>query len=311
MITVETVFILGAGASVPYGFPTGVQLRDRIYSETNQNHQLFHLLQGCNQHEKLIEQFRNEFRDSGINSIDAFIAFRPQYQEIGELAIAGSLLPMEAKANLTGESGNWYQMLWNEMLAGIGVANPKGLLSNKVRFITFNYDRSLEQYLLNGIMFTFDLDQNAAFEILRQISIKHVYGSLGDFQPEKGFRYGENDPLSLLEMLKIAQQSIKTVPTLRVQLDSDAALWLAQAQQVFVMGFGFDAMNCDRIGLKDACSQAPKEENPRNIFASSYNLTHAEKTWCESNARNPGQGGLAWTNGDCIALLRDRRDRIN
>ena len=33
MIDTETLFILGAGASVPYGYPTGNQLRIEIYKK--------------------------------------------------------------------------------------------------------------------------------------------------------------------------------------------------------------------------------------------------------------------------------------
>jgi hypothetical protein len=314
LIDTETVLVLGAGASVPFGFPTGAELRQKLCLEMRAGHSIHELLRDSGQDTSLIGRLCEEFERSGINSIDAFIAFRPEYQKLGELAIAAALVPLEDYSklmNVGGKQGNsdWYQLLWNEMLAG--VSEPKDVLQNKVRFITFNYDRSLEQYLLYAIRHTFELDQNAAFDVLRQIPIQHVYGSLGNYHPEDGFRYERYKKSALLEVLSNATQTIKTVPAVRGPIDPISVEWLSKAQRVFVMGFGFDATNCSRIGLTEACSLSSRKTTPREIFASAYHLTDAEKRWCEANACTPGSGGLIWTNGDCLALLRDRRDKLS
>lgn len=314
MITTETAFVLGAGASFPFGFPTGAELRRRLCSELRKDYPFFALLRQCGQGEERILSFREEFELSGIHSIDSFIAFRPAYQEIGELAIAAALIPLEDPAKLRNVEnrygdGGWYQMLWNVMLAGVVV--QQDLLLNRVSFVTFNYDRSLEQYLLSAISHTFDLDWDSAFRLLSQIPIQHVYGSLGNYAPDTGYRYGSQEGVQLTESILAARNSIKTVPAVRVPKDEQAANWLAKAQRVFVLGFGFDPTNCMRIDLPGACSQAPKKDNPRQVFASAFNLTSAEIRWCEGNSCAPGQGGLIWTKGDCLNLLREWRDRLN
>lgn len=314
MITTQTAFVLGAGASIPFGFPTGTELRRRLCSELRKDFPFFAVLRRCGQGEDLILRFQEEFELSGISSIDSFIAFRPAYQEIGELAIAAALIPLEDPEklrNVDGKNGDggWYQMLWNEMLAGVAV--PQDLLLNRVSFVTFNYDRSLEQYLLLAISHTFDLDRNSAFDILAQIPIRHVYGSLGDYALDVGYRYGNHEPIELTESIMAARDSIRTVPAVRGPKDEQAATLLAKAQRVFVMGFGFDPTNCSRIDLPGACTQAPNIDTPRQVFASAFNLTSAETRWCERNSCRPGQGGLVWTNGDCLKLLREWRDRLN
>lgn len=314
MIATDTVFVLGAGASVPFRFPTGAKLREMLCAQLHRGQSVFELLRQCDFAEDQIVRLHDEFERSGVTSIDAFIAFRPKFQRIGELAIAAILVPIEDQQTLTSvgrKSGNsdWYQMLWNEMLTG--VAEPKDLLLNRISFVSFNYDRSLEQYLLNAISSTFGLDQQAAYDLLSQLPIQHVYGSLGAYTPGSGYRYGGHKYEAMVKVIINASQSIKTIPATRGPRDEVSASWLAKAQRVFVMGFGFDPSNCARIDLRAACSHAPKRVTPRHIFASAFNLTDGEKNWCAANSCVPGEGGLIWTNGDCLALLRDRKEHLN
>lgn len=322
MITEQTTFILGAGASVPFGFPTGEQLRAEICRENHYEREntkgekhwkLFTLLQKCGQSDDSIEQFCYEFERSGVISIDTFIAFRPEFQELGELSIAGILLPLECNYQLYRRgrlhgNADWYQLVWNELL--VGVTKPAELIANTVNFVTFNYDRSLEHFLHGAISATFGLAPQEAHEILGQLRIHHVYGSLGPYCEHATLPYGGYDEAALIAAMKAARESIKTVPTRRGPADEISASWLANAQRVFVLGFGFDATNCDRIGLKNACALAAKQQTPKQVFASAYNLTAAEIKRNERNSCNHGQGGLIWTNGDCMALLRARKDLL-
>lgn len=307
MIKTETVFVLGAGASKPYGFPTGAELRTRICTELMLGYAAFERLTECGHNQTDIEHFRASFEQSAVASIDMFIAFRSEFKEIGEHTIATLLLPAEKLTNLTKE--NWYHFLWHEMISG--ATTPELLLQNKVKFITFNYDRSLEQFLLSAIQNVYGLTPETSFSYLSQIKIRHVYGSLGDYDHECGYRYGEQSNGDFRLMILAAQRSIKTVPSIRGSADEICADWLANAQRVFVLGFGFDPTNCVQIRLTSACSKAPKPHTPKQIFASAYLLTLAEKNWCEANACAPRQGGLIWTNGDSLDLLRDRRDLLN
>jgi hypothetical protein len=314
MITADTVFLLGAGASVPYRFPTSAGLKEKICRELLTGHSLFALLRECGQADRFITDFRDAFQNSGVASIDAFIARRPKYQEIGELAIAASLAPIEAVKHLTSvdnrrANGGWYELLWNDMLAGALTTDE--LLRNPIKFLTFNYDRSLEQYLLNGIKHTFDLDECQAFEVLDRIPIHHVYGSLGDYDPVRGYQYGSTDHAELVDRVLNARKSIKTVPAARGSTDPVAATWLADAERIFVMGFGFDPTNCSRVGLPEALSRPRNRLTPIPVFASAFEQTSAEKRWCESNAGATEHAQLLWTNGDCLALLRDRRDTVS
>lgn len=60
LIYKSTVFILGAGASAPYRFPSGPQLSNIIYKElTNETSKLYDKIIQLIQNRKLIKEFAN------------------------------------------------------------------------------------------------------------------------------------------------------------------------------------------------------------------------------------------------------------
>lgn len=313
MIKRPTVFVLGAGASVPFGFPTGAELRRRICRELRRGYALFDLVKSTGLAEELIQRVRDEFEASGLWSIDAFVGYRPQYQDVCEAAIASALLPLERPATLTNVGGrngdsNWYQLLWNELLDG--ASSPADLSSNAVKFITFNYDRSLEQFLLNATCSTFGIDREQAYQALSGIAFHHVYGSLGEYDPSNGYSYGNHTEDELRHFVSKAKTSIKTVPLVRGDRNPTVSDWLADAHRIYILGFGFDPTNSHRIGLADACSRSPEHVTPKHIYATSFNLTHEDESWCTSNAFHHGSGGPRWIKGDSYTLLRAVRSEL-
>lgn len=316
MIHKNTVLIIGAGASKPFGFPTGAELRSEICSGLREGTLLYEILIRCQQDKNLLVNFREEFQRSGINSIDSFIAYRNNYYDVGRMVISSIIAQKENIEKLYSANGiqgnsDWYQVLWNLMLGG--TTEPQDLLKNKIRFITFNYDRSLEQYLLEAIKCTFDLDADGAFEILSQIPIKHVYGSLGEYSRNYGFSYGipSEDPSAIAEAALAAKESIKTIPSIRGPRDEESASWLAEAERAFILGFGFDRMNCEHIGVAGACSLATESHSPLHIFATALNLTNAEMAHYKKNPSESSHNNIQFINGDCLKLFREQWDLLN
>lgn len=313
MISKPTIFVIGAGGSAPYGLPTGAALRQRICAELRPEFALGQLVQtsGFCEHELL--QVRHEFETSGVYSIDTFIAFRPEHQALCETTIAAALLPLEnefALTNVAGRNGNgdWYQLLWNELVSGL--STPDEIAKNPVHFITFNYDRSLEQFLLNCVRSTFNIDLDQAYDYISRLPIKHVYGSLGPFERNVGYKYGGHSDEGLLEMVASARESIKTVPSVRGPADEEACTWVADAHRVVLLGFGFDPTNCFRIGLAQACSGSPDRVSPRHIYASCYHLSREDQALYQANVYPERSYGMRWTPGDCLSALRAIRSQL-
>ena len=104
MITKPTVLVLGAGASMPYGFPSGEELLQTIHSNTDLTYPPFpeahpknwyNMLNQCGISKSKIINFRNDLYQSHQPSVDAFLEYRPEYLDVGKLCIALALIPFE------------------------------------------------------------------------------------------------------------------------------------------------------------------------------------------------------------------------
>ena len=60
-----------------------------------------------------------------------------------------------------------------------GPEDYKLLNTNNIKFITFNYDRLLENFLAVSMQNSFSHFRNEVLEKVKQMSIEHVYGKLG------------------------------------------------------------------------------------------------------------------------------------
>lgn len=102
MITVPTVFLLGAGASYPYGLPLGSELKKYIlerYVSDNDGH-TSHLINTTSFRRTDIDRFIGALRYSGLLSVDAFLERRPEFMEIGKAMMGIELLHAEVHDRL-------------------------------------------------------------------------------------------------------------------------------------------------------------------------------------------------------------------
>lgn len=286
MTSTPTTLVLGAGASKPYRFPTGRELAGMLNNESDL-HELgeLHPLSKRDVHE-----FCETFHRSQMYSIDAFLARRgndswsagaPTFGEIGKLAISLVLSRCEdANRLFINQGDHWYRYLWN----CIGTSLD-GLKETQLRIITFNYDRSLEYYLLTTIQNSFGILRDKAAEHLRYLPILHVYGQLGDL-PE--LAENRNDACAY-DHQKVTAVRIRTgARSIRVideQRDEDevfarALEWIKTSHRICFIGFGFDSTNVRRLKLRELRAQS-LEASFDSIqcagYATTYGMEDAER----------------------------------
>jgi hypothetical protein len=295
MIKEHTVFILGAGASKPFGFPLGSELVDLIFEslkykpiterkktesgsimtgplycyepindDTKSANPLFQMLLDQGHKKDEVLKFRQDLIESQLNSVDAFLEHRVEYIPIGKAAIAYNLLNYESKEALY-STPDWYKYIWN-------VLNTSWdeFTANQVSFITFNYDRSLEYYLLNSIKATFGKTIRESQTMLEHIPIIHLHGKLGDLPWEaedRNIPFGHKIINS--DELQHVAQSIKII---HEDIEQDKEFTLANqvlksAKKVYILGFGFSPTNISRLKLN--------EIEPISV-CTSYGLTPTE-----------------------------------
>lgn len=217
MINKTTTLILGAGASMAYGFPSGKNLKAMIWKMLDpnslQSKRYFYKAADVDYNsrgdketfEAEVKKFQDDLIISPDETIDYFLEHSSKkYQEIGRLAIANVLLEREKKrylfqdwmeydglekkvhrekflegnTQIRPEDGHWYQFLFNLMCKGCSSIDK--FADNKISVVTFNYDRSFEYYLLYALMSKFKVGEVKAAEIMKKFDIAHVYGRLGE-----------------------------------------------------------------------------------------------------------------------------------
>jgi len=249
MIRTSTVFVLGAGASAPYGFDTGHKLleRARSLSETD----IVNLI-APPMPRSGVPPLLEALVHTGDLSVDAMLETRGNIQAPGKALIARLLLEQERAAlqRRHQSSRDWYRTLFAAMDAPI----PEEALAQNVRFVTFNYDRSLEYFLAHAWRVKFNPDQAVDPPALRRMFI-HLHGQLG-FLPELGGEgqvvpYGggaggitETDVLGAGQAIKIISEPHTDEPQF-----VEARSAIGEADRVVLLGFGFAARNLERLQL--------------------------------------------------------------
>lgn len=320
MITKPTLFILGAGASIPYGFPSGASLREQICLVA-QNQAIFNHIAAVSNFTGLtypdIKDFAECFMWSGLSSIDTFLGRRTEFSEVGKAVIASILIPQEqvTRFNHRDNKGDWYFALWNSLVSNVSSLDE--LAQNQVQIFTFNYDRSLEKYLHTSIIHTFNTSVEEALDALKYFNIHHVYGSLGkyglvdDSSVNTRSYKPEIDALSL----QIASSSLKVIPEARAEDETfikarEAFLW---ADHVCFLGFGFDPLNVQRLGFRDIIYSASPSSLPYKVVASTLGRTGAEVEIIHDAVigvtdfhDDKGKLRVHWsnTNYECLETLR-------
>jgi hypothetical protein len=209
MITVPTVFVLGAGASAPYGLPLGIQLRLDIFKNyTMDTDRSVHLFNTTKFRRPDIDKFVDALRYSGLLSVDAFLERRPEFMEIGKSMMGVELLHGEVHDRLWQDGSNWLTYLYSSMVGN----SLDEFLNNKVSLVTFNYDRSVEHFLYISLKNSFGRSSQDTAGAMRSIPIVHLHGRLG-YLPwqggNNGISFGDNQIDG--RKMDILQKEIKVV----------------------------------------------------------------------------------------------------
>jgi hypothetical protein len=213
MITRPTVLVLGAGASQPYGYPSGRDLLKMIANaSTNPGSNLIKELSLLEQFRSVPEmhfkQFGDALKASGSQSIDAFLESRNDFIEMGRYAIVLELLRFE-NPYIFYEKGDWYYYLYDKMHDS---NQFESFGASKISIVTFNYDRSLEFFLFRALKNDSQKSPAECVQNFEKIRIIHVHGRFGPSPTEEGiYPYGSaikrNDLPRFAHQIKIIHEA--------------------------------------------------------------------------------------------------------
>lgn len=283
MISQLTTLVLGAGASRPYGYPSGPGLVRRIIDNLSReigafpNH--YAELMELGYQQDCIRGFVRDLNDSGVTSIDEFLECRSEFRPIGKTAIAQVISRCEAEhadkdplfrvnSNEEVQKPRWYPLLMRALGPSL-----ETLADNRLRIVTFNYDRSLEHYLYNALLAKHG--SGAETQIIRALNnfrFIHVHGKLGNLhweQLENVRRYGER---KMGEDLRQAGELISIVYEGDNQRDNftQAQMLMSESERVIFLGFGYHSANLKRLGIRQL------KQKKRVITGTRFGLTDLE-----------------------------------
>jgi len=300
MIKTRTVFILGAGASAPFGYPTGIELRNLICGKSRMA-SVIRALTPVNEDARWylesVKKFIEAFSKSSLYSIDLFLENRKEYMNIGKMMIASYLIVHEKDERLREAQNNWYMYLYDRLKSSFEEFD-----ANKISFITFNYDRSLEQFLFEALKNQFNKELRQCAEKLQNIPIIHLYGKLGllDWQNREGFLYsyaGDN----ICRIIK-AQKDIRLITEERQIEDScefqEAYKLIERSKRIYFLGFGFDETNLGRLNI-DLMKN-------KEITATAFGLDESKQRWIKNYFRSTINTQVLLFELDALSLLRKK-----
>lgn len=342
----NTVFVLGAGASWHYGYPTGEGLVEGAISVAKRLARYCEARVQCGQVVQLVPEYVAQRGNEACGAagridgwarvqsecnllierlatvrpllIDYFLAWNETLQPIGKLVIAASILECEAiwlqqRANqnrrtilvnkpirptgdelvrfdITKYRDDWYRFVVHKL--AINCVESADLLKNKVRFITFNYDASLEYHLYRALTSIDLFDASDAEKFLCDERIVHVYGCVHSRIPREGdainlarmqnlgtpfgrpidFQVEFGTRKALLDRCLEAAQNLRTIDPHdkeenKAELER-ARKWIDEAAVVYILGYGFDENNNRRIGLTTSLRLGPA--NNKSVMFTNY-----------------------------------------
>lgn len=263
MIDKKTVFILGAGASCPYGYPTGAGLRQEICESFKGQYRRHVEATESNSsvRERKFQEIGNfvdKFEKSSTKSIDLFLARNKSLAGMGKYVIAFKVLEAEQKSRFRERSFNpqqdWYFYLFNRLTDELEKKERLNQFHrNNVSFITFNYDRSLEHFLFESLRNSFsEIPENEIINEIKQIKIIHIYDKVAPLRwqdEQEGIGY---KPEVSKGTLKTFSRNLKTIYEALSSAPIDEARALIEdAKQIFILGFGYATENMVIVKLPE------------------------------------------------------------
>ena len=275
----KTLIVLGAGASVEVGLPTGDGLKERMIPLLDIRFD-FHQIAGDRLLWTAIEAFARENGIRDVNDVlrlvwhmrdalphvlsidnyidqkrgDVFVEF------IGKAAIARVILDAERKSmlfpdretglpDLSAVRKTWLNELFKLICEGCTVEDLPARMK-EIGMVIFNYDRCFEHFMLHALLKVYpELHNDEAAALIKSIEIHHPYGTVGWLpwgysgtdapRPQFGQELGTDEFKRVAVQLKTFTESVGVADEERAKL----VKLVSEAERTIFMGFAYHPLN--------------------------------------------------------------------
>jgi hypothetical protein len=278
VISTPTTLVIGAGASTPYGMPTGPQLLDnaRRLAPASLDGVFEPIVDALGVSATQLASVIEELQHHKAPTLDGVLEQRPDLDPYIRTIIAALMfLELTQRRAVEGppEDLDWLQLLAERLRDGSGSDSRGFLDANRgLRIVTFNFDSLIERSIANTVSRLFkDCDPHTAEEVASGFEIIHLHGKLPP-------------PTSLEpEWITEAAEQITLLPPPPEALDSGvsgaARRAIREASVVCFLGFGYHRSNRARLGINGSA-------NGTDFFGSAFGVPDGPREWIEH--RVPG-----------------------
>jgi len=227
---------------------------------------------------------------------------------MGKWAIVFRILDAESKSQfrekMENKSQDWYSYLFGKLTEDLVKKDDYSRLSeNNISFITFNYDRSLEHFLYESLLNSFNnISTEKIKEQLTTLRVIHIFGQVAGLDWQDIFDKIEyrrdinriNLP-GIVKNLRIIYEENENIEL------EEARELISNAQHIFFLGFGYAKENLKVLNIPKILKKG------QNIYGTALHLTKKEIKDIQSifpDMPPPYASYVHIENIDCLMLLR-------
>ena len=294
MIKTPTTFVIGAGASNPYGFPIGSELT-RQARLIDHRSDLYRFILNREIKTSALETVLTDLREHPENSIDAYLETRQDESEtmrIGKTIIAAVMARylIKSRNKQVVSIEDWMHYIFRKMREG--ARNYDELVNgNNVKFVTFNFDTLIETRFQAFTSATYRTSGNYP-------PVIHVHGKLPP-APDLGM---EHDTGTIYpEWITWLDQAASGINVVLDDIDNDTLTAVEEAvrsaEVICFLGFAYATQNLNRLGIRNRL-----QPGGPSVYGSAFGLEAGEQENVRSKFRDQIRLGH---NGDgCLLTLR-------
>ena len=206
-----------------------------------------------------LKEFINDFKRARTDSIDLFLSRNTKHRKFGVFLICLFILNYELNSKFSEDFSkeeqdqDWYYHIFNEHLTNdiLKKSDLSKFANNNVTFITFNYDRSLENFLFESLRYSFtDMDE-VVKRLVNDTRIIHVYGKIAPLEWEdntEGIQLNYKNNYLIKRTAELVD-NIQIIYDMREEVSEEIQDIISEAREIFFLGFGYGDENLDAINF--------------------------------------------------------------
>lgn len=341
MLNVQTLVVLGAGASVDFGLPLGEHLSSQIAHKLNIKFELGHkqisgdpeIMQALRLRAQREQCDVNLYREAGCNiaegigfsrSIDSYLSAHEDngyVKTCGKLAIVQTILEAErgstlwsdpSRANSTFQvphkvMGSWLNDFMFLLINGMARAKNLEKVFDNLAIINFNYDRCIEQFFWLSLRQLFQIKETECAQLIRtKLKVLRPYGNVGEHpMGQEGVPFGAKLHPSQYEAIA---NGIRTFNEQVEDKDLIARVHeeVEQCDRVIFLGFHFHKQNMDFL-TPERLTPLGVNVSPRQGYGTATKRSGPDVEVIESQIKRMFHGQILPSldsNWDCKEIFR-------